>query len=141
MIDATHDPTLQSWVESANRPDSDFPIQNLPYATFAQKGHKHTRLGIVIGEMVLDVGAAFQIPSMEALMALPHSLRLDLRGKASALLSKFSQPPEGFLLPNYKWIPIAYHGRASSVVVSGTPVRRPRGQIVLNPGAPPVYEP
>ncbi|MDH4132580.1 MAG: fumarylacetoacetase, partial [Gemmatimonadota bacterium] len=36
--------------------------------------------------------------------------------------------PDSPLLPNYKWIPIGYHGRASSVVVSGTPVRRPRGQ-------------
>ena len=36
--------------------------------------------------------------------------------------------PDNPLLPNYKWIPIGYHGRASSVVVSGTPVRRPNGQ-------------
>ncbi len=181
MIDSTHDPALVSWVESANRPDNDLPIQNLPYATFARKEHEHTRLGIAIGDMVLDVGAAFQIPSMEALMALPQSLRVDLRRRASALLSKFSAGAERFLtpladvdlllpcnipdytdfyasihhatnvgslfrpdnplLPNYKWIPIAYHGRASSVVVSGTPVRRPRGQIVPKPGAPPVYAP
>ncbi|KAL3480582.1 hypothetical protein BJX99DRAFT_266475 [Aspergillus californicus] len=37
------------------------------------------------------------------------------------------------LQPNYKQVPIAYHGRASSVVISGTPVRRPRGQILPNP--------
>src|SRR5689334_13100989 len=37
--------------------------------------------------------------------------------------------PDNPLLPNYKWIPIGYHGRASSIVVSGTPVRRPRGQL------------
>jgi len=37
--------------------------------------------------------------------------------------------PDNPLLPNYKWIPIAYHGRASSVVASDTPVRRPSGQI------------
>jgi fumarylacetoacetase len=37
--------------------------------------------------------------------------------------------PENPLLPNYKWIPIGYHGRASSLVVSGTPVRRPHGQL------------
>ena len=36
--------------------------------------------------------------------------------------------PDNPLLPNYKWVPIGYHGRASSIVVSGTPVRRPRGQ-------------
>lgn len=36
--------------------------------------------------------------------------------------------PDQPLLPNYKWVPIGYHGRASSLVVSGTPVRRPSGQ-------------
>lgn len=36
--------------------------------------------------------------------------------------------PENPLLPNYKWIPIAYHGRSSSIVVSGTSIRRPSGQ-------------
>lgn len=36
---------------------------------------------------------------------------------------------ENALMPNWKWLPVAYHGRASSVVVSGTDVRRPRGQI------------
>src|SRR5438045_1877792 len=35
--------------------------------------------------------------------------------------------PEAPLLPNYKFVPIAYHGRASSIVVSGTPLRRPAG--------------
>ncbi|MDE2049727.1 MAG: fumarylacetoacetase [Gammaproteobacteria bacterium] len=38
--------------------------------------------------------------------------------------------PDQPLLPNYKWVPIAYHGRASSIVVSGQEVRRPRGQIL-----------
>ena len=37
--------------------------------------------------------------------------------------------PENALMPNWKWLPVAYHGRASSVVVSGTDVRRPKGQI------------
>ncbi len=37
--------------------------------------------------------------------------------------------PDNPLLPNYKWMPIGYHGRASSIVVSGTPVRRPCGQV------------
>jgi fumarylacetoacetase len=49
--------------------------------------------------------------------------------------------PDNPLLPNYKWMPIAYHGRASSVIVSGAPVRRPWGQIVSNPAGPPVYAP
>src|SRR5207247_5075738 len=49
--------------------------------------------------------------------------------------------PDNPLLPNYKWVPIGYHGRASSIVVSGTGVRRPRGQISENPVGPPVYGP
>jgi fumarylacetoacetase len=47
--------------------------------------------------------------------------------------------PDNPLLPNYKWVPIGYHGRASSIVVSGTPVRRPHGQ--LKTGDVPVFAP
>jgi len=49
--------------------------------------------------------------------------------------------PDNPLLPNYKWLPVGYHGRASSIVVSGTPVRRPCGQISEAPGGPPMYGP
>ena len=42
--------------------------------------------------------------------------------------------PDGPLLPNYKYVPIGYHGRASSVVVSGTDIRRPAGQVLIYPG-------
>ncbi len=50
--------------------------------------------------------------------------------------------PDNPLLPNYKWVPIGYHGRASSIVVSGTPVRRPAGQIdPTAPGQTPHFEP
>jgi fumarylacetoacetase len=48
--------------------------------------------------------------------------------------------PDNPLLPNYRWIPVGYHGRASSIVVSGTPVRRPRGQ-VIGEGPPPSFAP
>ena len=44
--------------------------------------------------------------------------------------------PDNPLLPNYKYVPIAYHGRASSIVVSGTPVRRPSGQVKGGDGLP-----
>jgi fumarylacetoacetase len=47
--------------------------------------------------------------------------------------------PDNPLLPNYKWVPIGYHGRASSIVPSGTPVRRPRGQIKQSESDQPVY--
>ena len=45
--------------------------------------------------------------------------------------------PANALQPNYKHLPVGYHGRASSVVVSGTPIRRPNGQILLDPTADP----
>jgi fumarylacetoacetase len=49
--------------------------------------------------------------------------------------------PENPLLPNYKYVPIGYHGRASSIVVSGTAVRRPAGQFLPLPGEPPRFAP
>jgi fumarylacetoacetase len=49
--------------------------------------------------------------------------------------------PDNPLLPNYKWVPVGYHGRASSVVISGTAVRRPCGQVPDSAGGPPVYGP
>lgn len=181
MTDATHDPSLASWVESANRPDSEFPIQNLPYATFRRRSQERARLGIAIGDMLLDATAAFEIESMERVMAMSRLERSGLRRRVSDYLSKYSSGaernlspisevdlllpsnipdytdfyasihhatnvgrmfrPDNPLLPNYRWMPIAYHGRASSVVVSGTAVRRPWGQIVSSPAGPPVYAP
>lgn len=44
--------------------------------------------------------------------------------------------PENALQPNYTHLPVGYHGRSSSIVVSGTPIRRPKGQILTNPTAP-----
>jgi fumarylacetoacetase len=49
--------------------------------------------------------------------------------------------PDNPLLPNYKWVPIGYHGRASSLVASGSPVRRPKGQIKAPDAEQPVYAP
>jgi fumarylacetoacetase len=49
--------------------------------------------------------------------------------------------PDNPLLPNYKWIPIGYHGRASSIVVSGTPVRRPQGQLKAPEAESPAFAP
>jgi fumarylacetoacetase len=49
--------------------------------------------------------------------------------------------PDHPLLPNYKYVPIAYHGRCSSIVISGTPVRRPAGQVAEDPSGPPVLCP
>lgn len=49
--------------------------------------------------------------------------------------------PDNALLPNYKYVPIGYHGRASSIVLSGSAVKRPKGQIVPSPGAAPRFAP
>jgi fumarylacetoacetase len=55
MIDHTHDPELKSWVESANDPATDFPIQNLPFATFRRNGENHSRPRVAIGNQILLV--------------------------------------------------------------------------------------
>ncbi len=49
--------------------------------------------------------------------------------------------PDNPLLPNYKHLPVGYHGRSSSIVASGTPVRRPHGQLRPDDNAPPVFGP
>src|SRR6516164_2905167 len=53
----THDPAMTSWVESANDPATDFPIQNLALCSFerAHDGHSHDHMGVRIGDQVLDV--------------------------------------------------------------------------------------
>jgi fumarylacetoacetase len=181
VIDSTHDPNLNSWVQSANRPDSDFPIQNLPYASFRKRGEERIRVGVAIGELVLDATNALAIPSLSAIMAMPRAERTGLRHRLSDLLAHYSPVaeqalvplsevelllpgpipdytdffaslehatnagslfrPEKPLPPNYKWMPIAYHSRASSVVLSGAPVRRPWGQIAPGAGEVPTYAP
>lgn len=49
--------------------------------------------------------------------------------------------PENALMPNWKWLPVAYHGRASSIVTSGTEVRRPRGQTKPPDSTAPIFGP
>ncbi len=185
-LDATHDPDLQSWVNSANAPDTDFPIQNLPYGRFRRPG-EGWRIGVAIGDLVLDLKLAAARPlwspeakallaplaegDLNAFMALGPAARRTLRAALSKALAaggvqaelapclvaqaavEMGVPcrigdytdfyvgihhatavgrlfrPDNPLLPNYKWVPIGYHGRASSVVPSGTPIRRPRGQV------------
>ena len=86
LLNETHDITLSSWVTSANN-NSDFPIQNLPFATFRKKGSEEKIRGAVaIGDYVLDMAAVAQLgiltgiaqkaaeaaaqPRLNALMAL-----------------------------------------------------------------------
>jgi len=46
-------------------------------------------------------------------------------------VGKMFRDPENALLPNWRHLPVGYHGRASSIVVSGTPIKRPKGQVIL----------
>src|SRR5260370_28378137 len=99
MIDATHDPALTSWVESANQPGTDFPIQNLPYASFRSVRTEGIKMGVGIGEQVLDVSSAFQIPSMLMVMEMPREARIALRRRVSQFLTTRSEGAEQWLVP------------------------------------------
>ncbi|MDB5103682.1 MAG: fumarylacetoacetase [Fibrobacteres bacterium] len=209
-LDDTHDAALRSWVASANAPDCDFPIQNLPFGVFKRRGAADApRVGIAIGDRILDVyachraglfagqaadaeaaeaAAACDRPSLNDLAALGRGPRTALRRQAGALLkegddrirsqadwerrlmpamkdAEMSLPavigdytdfyasvyhatnvgrlfrPDQPLLPNYKYLPIGYHGRASSIVASGTPIRRPCGQAKADDAARPSFGP
>jgi fumarylacetoacetase len=174
VIDATHDPERQSWVESANAPDGDFPIQNLPFGRFREAADMDWRIGVAIGDQVLDLRKAGLVDSadMNRLMRLKPEPRRELRlaisdglkaGSANearwraALLPvsrvQMGLPcqigdytdfyvgihhatavgklfrPDAPLLPNYKWVPIGYHGRASTLQPSGHAFPRPCGQL------------
>ena len=174
-LNATHDPSLRSWVASANASGTDFPIQNLPFGRFRRAGpNEPFRIGVAIGDQVLDLRATGLIDGndMNALMATSSQQRSALRAAISAGLAEDSakQPawqaaliaqseaemglpcqigdytdfytgihhattvgklfrPDNPLLPNYKWVPIGYHGRGSSIGVSGQTFRRPMGQL------------
>jgi fumarylacetoacetase len=58
MMNDTHDPSLRSWIESANDPSTDFPPQNLPFGVFRRRDSSDVRVGVAIGMMILDVGTA-----------------------------------------------------------------------------------
>src|SRR5579871_2456429 len=60
-LNETHDPQLRSWVESANRPGQDFPIQNLPFGVFRRKGTSEPfRGGVAIGDAIVDLGRVWK---------------------------------------------------------------------------------
>mgnify|MGYP006181409379 CR=1 FL=1 len=80
-LDATHAPDTQSWVESANLPDTDFPIQNLPFGRFRHNELEPWQIGVAIGDRVLDLHATGLIDhnDMHRLMAAPVAQRRALR--------------------------------------------------------------
>ena len=175
---------MKSWIESANAPDTPFPIGNLPYGVFS--AGDRTGCGVAIGQQILDVTALehdgrlalpgndiFADGAWNAFMALGPRVWADFRAMLTDLLgerttakqwlgeylvdmagARLHMPfavceftdfyssrhhafnvgsmfrgPDKALPPNWLHMPIGYNGRASSVVVSGTPVRRPFGQI------------
>ncbi len=204
-VDETHDPKTPSFVESAEDPATDFPLQNLPMGVFRRRGSDEAaRIGIAIGDQVLDLRAcdgrgllrglgdpvleAARAANLNAFLALDARLRRTLRHRAWHLLRAEGAQvtalpharevlvaqadvelllpvaigdytdfyasvhhatnvgkmlrPDNPLLPNWKWIPIGYHGRSSSIVPSGSPVRRPVGQTEpKEPGAAPGFGP
>jgi len=191
---------LKSWITSANNPDNDFPLENLPYGVFR---HAHSaRIGVAIGDQVLDLRAcaaeglleplssgiedACTAAVLNPLMSLGFKAWSELREKMRQLLAaeaadetrqrvestlvpmsevEMQLPahigdytdfyasihhatrvgklfrPDNPLLPNYKYIPIGYHGRASSIIVSGADVRRPSGQVKPAQAGEPTFGP
>ncbi|VTU31112.1 fumarylacetoacetase [Variovorax sp. SRS16] len=172
-LDATLDPKLRSWVDSANEAGCDFPIQNLPFGRFSHGSDAAPRIGTAIGDRILDLRRAGLIDTddMNALMVATPEKRRALRALISGGLAEGSARqsewesalvaqsaatmhvpcrigdytdfytsvhhattvgkqfrPDNPLLPNYKWVPIGYHGRASSIGVSGQRFKRPHGQ-------------
>src|SRR5690349_20464111 len=78
-LDETHDPALTSWVESANAPGCDFPIQNLPFGIFRRRARKEPpRGGVAIGDQILDL-AALGLRTGPTLNALAATGRVALR--------------------------------------------------------------
>jgi fumarylacetoacetase len=188
MLNETHDPSLTSWLESANDPAIGFPVQHLPFAVFRRAGRTEAyRPGVALGDQIIDLALLAAIKpfsglaaealstctgsTLNALMALGNAHWTELRLALSRAVrvgsslqteitrvlipqaqAEYSLPahirdytdfyisiyhaaaggkisrPDAPLLPNFKWLPIGYHGRASSVVMSGHEVVRPIGQ-------------
>ncbi len=183
---------MQSWIESANKADCPFPVQNLPYGVFSRDPSLQDPVcGVAIGDMILDLavleqaglmdmgnGVVFDLPFLNGFMELgPEawaglrqylteilrkggddalSGNLDLQKAALFLLADATmvmpflvaeftdfyaskhhathvgtlfRGAENALPPNWLHMPISYNGRASSVVVSGSDIHRPMGQI------------
>lgn len=171
---------MSCWVEGAA--GSPYDVDNLPYGVFSAAEDDEPRVGVRIGDFVLDaspvaavegheLGPHLSAPSLNPLMAAGRPAWTSLRSWLTALLTDEAQrhrvephllPVEGVtlhrpfsvadyvdfycslqhatnvgrifrpdgeaLLPNWRYLPVGYHGRAGTVVVSGTPVIRPHGQ-------------
>ncbi len=197
-LNATHDPGRKSWVESANDPGAEFPIQNLPFGVFHRRDDdgRERRIGVAIGDRILDVRKAIGLGTLNDLSAAAASAlgastlnELMSRGAGTwsevraaiagvldadtpanhdllvapddvvmhlpAVIGDYTDfyasvhhatnigsmfRPDNPLLPNYKNLPVGYHGRASSIVISGSEVRRPKGQLKPKDDEPPIFD-
>lgn len=178
-------PLLKSRIDSANHPESPFPLNNLPYGVFST-GAEAPRCCVAIGDQALDLAAleemglidagagrpVFAEPALNAFMELGAEAWASVRAQLTDILAEGAAaalPPgaltpqaeavmhmpfkvseytdfysgrnhafnvgsmfrgaENALPPNWLHVPIAYNGRASTVVVSGAEIRRPLGQM------------
>ena len=199
----TLDATLESFVPGAADAATEFPIQNLPLGVFSSRDDATTRIGVAIGDHLLDLKGAVGAGLLDGLCGeircaltagvLNDYLRLgrprwiETRVALSRLLRHDATPlrdhaererllprrsavvmhlpircgdytdfyaslhhatnvgsmfrPDNPLMPNWKHLPVGYHGRASSLVASGTPVRRPFGQSKPADSESPIWGP
>ena len=203
-MNETHDPSRTSWIASANVEQADFPIQNLPFGVFSRKGESDRRVGVAIGDQIVDitecdkanlwtgeakeVARLFAQPTINALVQASGTALSTFRSRLSELLTgnpggqgsinplpdralvpmaeaELYLPaqigdytdfyasiyhatnvgklfrPDNPLLPNYKYVPIGYHGRTSSIVLTGSNVVRPKGQLLPAGQAVPNFGP
>lgn len=167
---------------------SDFSLQNLPYGVFSTAVSPRPRVGVALGDWVVDLAVleahgllptqdCFDQPALNRFMARGTAVWRETRARLQQLLDentptlrddaalrrqalvprqqaimhlpahigdytdfyasrqhatnvgKMFRDPENALLPNWRHLPVGYHGRASSIVVSGTAVARPWGQL------------
>lgn len=190
-LNETHDPRRRSWIETANSPEADFPIQNLPFGVFRRKDGE-AQGGVAIGDQIIDIAAGVREglfdgdaaiaartaagDQLNPLMALEPKIVSALRGRLSdllraggpdetrvkALADRLLVPMAGAVMelpaqigdytdfscsthhmmrmgggtvrPVFLHLPVGYHGRASSVRVSGAQVIRPLGQVAGKDG-------
>ena len=185
--------------------ESHFPIQNLPYGVFSTKDNNTPRIGVAIGDYVLDLsvlekegffkdiigpnGNVFNRPTLNDFMSSGKEIWSAVRKRLQLLLSEdepqlrdnydlrnrslflqnevdlhlpvkigdytdfyaskdhatnvgiMFRGKENALMPNWTHLPVGYHGRASSVVLSGTSIRRPMGQTKPKDADTPVFGP
>jgi fumarylacetoacetase len=186
--------SAQTWVENVTA-DSAFGVHNLPYGVFSAPDRPdERRIGVAIGEYVLDVGAAARAAGAPSMLLDARSLNpLMARGRAAwsatraaisswlvdpahrpavephltpvsevslhlpfdpadyvdfyssehhaKNLGSMFRPDAEALTPNWKHLPIGYHGRSGSLIVSGTEVVRPTGQRKAPHDAAPTFGP